>query len=161
VPKCGQWPGGQGFSRRGLTSLAPPHIARWLRVRTTRLFAGTYSAQFFGKVRGNRNPVIAQGSYLSFGVVLASGIWIAPGQAGDVGHAPSPWWLTTVTQAPLSLPLAGALKQPAARPFASSSGVLPSQPLAPVAVAPSGVLEPPAARRMVTSELTPAPPRTA
>jgi hypothetical protein len=161
VPKCGQWLGGQGFSRRGLTSLAPPHIARWLRDQITTLFAGTYSTSLFRKVRWTRKPVTAKASYLAFGVVLASGIWIAPGQAGNVGHAPRPWWLTTVTHVPLSLPLAGTLNQPAGPRSVSSSGVLPSQPLAPVAFAPSGVLEPPAARRMVNRELTPAPPRTA
>jgi hypothetical protein len=158
VPKCGLWPGGQGFSRRGLTSLAPPHIARWLRDQITSLFAGTYSRRLFRKVRGTRKPVTAKASYLSFGIVLASGIWIGLGHAGDVQHAPRPWWLTTVTQPPLSLPLAGTLNQPAGP---RSVGVLPSQPLAPVAVAPSGVLEPPAERRPVASELTPAPPRTA
>jgi hypothetical protein len=161
VPKCGQWLGGQGFSRRGLTSLAPPHIARWLRDQITSLFAGTYSRRLFRKVRWTRKPVTAKASYLSFGILLANGIWIARGQAVDVEHAPSPWWLTTVTHVPLSLQLAGTLNQPAGPRSVSSSGVLPSQPLAPVAVAPAGVLEPPAAHRMVTRELTSAPPRTA
>jgi hypothetical protein len=132
-----------------------------LRDQITSLFAGTYSRRLFRKVRWNRKPVTAKASYLSFGIVLASGIWIGLGQAGDVQHAPKPWWLTTVTQAPLSLPLAGTLNQPAGPRSVSPSGVLPSQPLAPVAVAPSGVLEPPAERHPVASAPATALPRAA
>ena len=93
-------------------------------------------------------------------IVLTAALSSARGRILEENILQAPWWLRVVTEAPLTMPLAGKSE---VRPFTlaeyPSSGILPAPPPAPVAVPSSGVLQPPSDLQTITTlPVAPSPP---